>query len=821
MRTLLTAVMVLAGAVPLAAQQNGAERASGVVGSPAAAVRSAAPGAGAPVGVLMGSLVDAATGRPLQTAPVEVRSARDSSLVAGTLTDAAGRFRIEGVPAGSYFIRATMLGYAPTFVGDVSLAPGAARQLGAVRMEMSAVVLEGIEVTTERSAVRMEVDRTVFNARNLPAAAGGNATDVLRNVPSVDVDADGQVSVRGSSNVVVQINGRAAPFRGDALALFLKQLPAGTIDKVEVVPNPAAKYDPEGMSGIVNIVLRQNTDLGLSAAVTVAGSSSDRFNGSGTVGFQQGRLNLAGMVAVNSDLRRPTGTMERLNLAGPTAGETILQDSRGLQESLGNSLMGSVDFRVRPATTLSLQASGNANGNEALTVNDFRLLAGTQAPGRAWASATGSDRTLRSGDLVFGVRHVPAQGRNELSLEARLNGSSDVSEARYGDASLAALREATRNETTNREASLQLDLTRTLGGVKVETGARAEERLIDTGLSRTPMAGGTLSAGGNAFDYQTLLYAGYAQASRGLGPVSLQAGLRLEHADTRFDLTTLGESYDNRYTSLYPSASALMELGSGRSARLGFSRRVQRPRTGQLNPFPLQEDSLSLMVGNPSLLPQYTNSFDLTLQATGGAGTLQVTPFRRVTTNLIRHYKTIDPATGVSTTTFRNFDRSSQWGVDATATGRFAGRLSGMLGGNLAQVNTDAGNLQAGLASSALSWSVRSNASLRLGAATDLQAFVMYRAPMKIEQGRMRAFMVSNVSLRQRVMNGKGDVVLRVSDPLGKMNFGFYTADELHEQDFLRRIDARQVTLSFSYAFGRPPRMRQAQPSDDMEMGIR
>lgn len=817
MRMLLTVMLVLGAAAPISAQQNAPAGPAAVGGT--AGERPSGAGAGVPPAVLVGSLVDATTGRPLQTAPVEVRSAGDSSLVAGALTDAAGRFRIQGIPAGIYYVRATMLGYAPALLDDVSLAPGAVRQLGAVRLETSAVVLEGIEVTAERATVRMEVDRTVFHARNLPSAAGGNATDVLRNVPSVDVDADGQVSVRGSSNVVVQINGRTAPFRGDALALFLKQLPAGTIDRVEVVPNPAAKDDPEGMSGIVNIVLRQNTDLGLSAALTVAGSSSDRFNGSGTVGFQQGRLNLAGMYAVNSDLRRPTGTMERLSLAGPAAGETILQDSRGMQESLGHSVMGSVDFRVRPSTTLSLQASGNANGNDGLTVNDFRLLAG--APPRAWASATGSERDLRSGDMVLGLRHVPARGRNEMSMEARITGSTDVSAARYGDASLAALRELTRSEASNRESSLQFDLTRTLGGLKIESGARAEERLMDTDLSRVPFAAAGTTTGGSAFDYQTRLYAGYAQASHGVGPANLQAGLRLEQADTRFDLTALGDSYENRYTSLYPSAAALFDLGAGRSVRLGFSRRVQRPRTGQLNPFPLQEDSLSLMVGNPSLRPQYTNSFDLTLQATGTAGTLQLAPFRRVTTNLIRHFKTVDAVTGVSTTTFRNFDRSSQWGVDATATGRLGGRLSGMVGGNVAQVNTNAESLQAGLGSSTLAWSVRSNASFKLTPATDLQAFVMYRAPMNIEQGRMRAFMVSNVSLRQRVLDGKGDVVLRVSDPLGKMQFGFYTADELHEQDFLRRVDARNVTLSFSYAFGRPPRMRQAQPADDMEMGIR
>jgi hypothetical protein len=494
-------VVLVAGAAPVAGQQNGV-------------MRGAGGQTGMPATVLLGTVVEEGTGRALPTASVEVRLARDSSLVAGALTDGAGRFRIEGVLPGRYVVRAATIGYTTVQVDEVVLGPGAVRQLDPVRLSVSAVVLQGLEVTTERSAVRMEVDRTVFNARNLPSAAGGNATDVLRNVPSVDVDVDGQVSVRGSSNVVIQVNGRTAPFRGDALGLFLKQLPAGTIDRVEVIPNPAAKYDPEGMSGIVNIVLRQNTDLGLSGALTVAGSPAERFNGSGTVGYQRGRLNLAGMYAVNSDVRRPTGFMQRLNLLGVGAGETIVQDTRSRQEALGNSLMGSIDYRVRPVLTLSLQASGNLNGNESLALNDFRLLDTSVAPGRSWASATGTERDLRAGDVTLGLRHVPEAGRREVSVEARLAATRDASEARYGDASLEALRELRRNETANRDASLQVDVTRMLAGLRVEAGARTEERVIDTDLARRPLDGGAAEARDNAFSYDTRIHAGYAQAAR-------------------------------------------------------------------------------------------------------------------------------------------------------------------------------------------------------------------------------------------------------------------------------------------------------------------
>jgi outer membrane receptor protein involved in Fe transport len=772
---------------------------------------------GPPAAVLSGVVVDSLSGRPLATASVEVRSSSDNSVIAGALTDGEGRFRIPGLLPGGYVVRAAVLGYEAIRVADVTLAAGATRQLDPLRLAPRALALEGVQVSAERALVRLEVDRTVFNARNLPAAAGGNATDVLRNVPSVEVDPDGKVTMRGSGDVVVQINGRPAPFRGDALAMFLRQMPAGAIERVEVVANPSARYDPEGVSGIVNIVLRQNTDLGLSAGVTVAGASLERFNGSATVGFQQGRLNLAGMYAVNSDVRNPTLTMERLNRL-PGVEERVLQDTRNRQETLCHSLLGSVDARVGPTTTLSLQASGNLSDSDASARNAFRVNTG--GPWREWSSATGTDRALRSGELTAGLRQSADEGRRETSLEARYNASADSWDARLGDAALDELRELQRNETMTRDLSLQADIRRSALGVRFELGGRAEQRLMDTDLSIAGASGAAGAARSNAFDYDERIYAGYLLASRAIGRLSVQGGARVEHADTRFDLRTLGERYDNRYGTVYPSASALYDLGAGRSVRAGFSRRVQRPRTGQLNPFPLQEDSLSLLLGNPLLRPQYTNSFDVTLQATGALGTLQLVPFHRRTSNLIRHYKTVDPQTGIATTTFQNLDSSVQTGAEATATGRLGSRLSGMLGGSAAQVTTAADNLQAGLSSTALSWSLRSSASLRLARSTDAQAFVMYRAPMRFEQGRMRAFMVSNVSMRQRFLDGRGEAVLRVSDPLGRMQFGFYTSDEFHEQDFLRRIDARSLVLSFSYSLGRPPRIRQ-RPPEEMEMDIR
>lgn len=257
----LLALLFTGAAGVVHAQQPGGSPPGGRMGQGAAQM---------PSGELRGSVQDAASLRVLGSASVAVYSVRDSSLVTGTMTRSDGGFRIEGVRPGRYYVRASYIGYAPATVGDIAILPNALQvDLGAIRLAQSAVAIEGVTASIERSQVSLAPDRNTFAVRDMSSVAGGTATDVLRNVPSLEVDIDGKVSLRGNQNVAVQINGRAAPMRGDQLGQFLQQLPATMLERVEVIPNPSARFDPEGMAGIINIVLRQNADLGTSYGFTL------------------------------------------------------------------------------------------------------------------------------------------------------------------------------------------------------------------------------------------------------------------------------------------------------------------------------------------------------------------------------------------------------------------------------------------------------------------------------------------------------------------------------------------------------------------------
>ncbi len=253
-------------------------------------------------GEIRGKVIDAKSEVPVARASVSVRAKGGTAIVTGAIASDDGSFRLTGLRPGVYAVRAAYIGFAPV-VQEVAITPAAPQvTLESIKLSRIAVELAAATVSEERSTVVVEPDRTTYRAKDV-APAAANASDVLDAVPSVQVDGDGKVSLRGNENVAVQINGRPTPMRGPQLAAYLKTLPANTIERIEVVPNPSAKYDPEGMAGILNIVLKQNVDLGLSAGLNSAVSKTNRYFGSGNLGYQSGPWSTFTTLGFNRDSR--------------------------------------------------------------------------------------------------------------------------------------------------------------------------------------------------------------------------------------------------------------------------------------------------------------------------------------------------------------------------------------------------------------------------------------------------------------------------------------------------------------------------------------
>ncbi len=315
----------------------------------------------------------------------------------------------------------------------------------------------------------------------------------------------------------------------------------------------------------------------------------------------------------------------------------------------------------------------------------------------------------------------------------------------------------------------------------------------------------------NAFEFGESVHALYGVFSQGVGKFDLQAGLRGEHAERDFSLSSTGASYPYKYNSVFPSGIVLYSLTPATQLKASYSRRIRRPGTQELNPFVQFFDVRNVFIGNPSLAPEYTNAFELGLTKNGKRGTVQLSPFYRHTTNIIRvDINPTDTIDGreVTSVSFRNLATSSSWGTDLNGSLRLGPKFNGFAGFNVFKMVTDGGSTSS-LGSDAVTWMGRVNGSSELTKTLMLQLAYFYRAPMKLEQGRFEAVHAANIALRKKVQGDRATVTLRVNDPFGTQVFKVRAGNDQVLQITERSFGARMVWLNFQYNYGRPPRVRQ------------
>ncbi|MEM9999105.1 MAG: TonB-dependent receptor, partial [Bacteroidota bacterium] len=716
---------------------------------------------------------------PLPTASVvlwEVAGA-DSSFVNGTTTTLDGNFRIE-VPAGTYTLVASFVGY--NDVRQQVVAEGTAVDVGVLRLAPSAAALGEVRVTARRSQVAARIDRTVYSTADNPVNEGGTATDVLSNLPAVDVDIDGNVSLRGAGSVAIFINGRPAPVSADFIAAYLRSLPAGTIDRVEVIPNPSAAFEPDGVGGVINIVLKENTDLGFGGTLTAGTNTQGGLNATGAVTYGRGPWSLAATYGIRSDQRNGSGSTFSINRfeANPST-----LDQLEVQESdrLSNFLSFSVDYALTDNTTLTSQLQAGFQSSDQQERNATERLSSAGVTMAEYERLAFENGDGYSGGLRLGLRQ--AFGKNHtLTVEANAEAEEEGEALSFRDevflgSATFGIPPRTDEDDAEREAELRIDYTRPLAGFQIDIGYNGSIETESSALdAESRNENGVFVPDlnvSNAYDFDERVQAVYAQASRDWGLFGVQVGVRAEVATTTFDLRTTDEQFDNDYQSLFPSAFVAFTPSETTTIRGGYSRRITRPRRWELNPFPSFDVTGAIIrQGNPTLRPEYTDSFELRAQQITSFGSVALTPYYRRTTDIIRRIATPPNADGVSIRAPQNLDTADAWGAEAVLAvddvAGFDGFLS--LEGFRLQTGT-AATSEAELSSDAFGWGGRVNATYAfgdrfgLGGDLDLQTTLRYTAPIDTEQGRRGARTNMNIALRQALFSDRAALTIQVRDP--------------------------------------------------------
>jgi outer membrane receptor protein involved in Fe transport len=773
------------------------------------------------------------SGHAVASGSIAVRRVGDSTFVSGALPKDDGSFRVDGLRPGRYTLRVRAIGFAPVVRNDVVIAVDKpVVDVGAIALTVVATKLDATETVAEREDVVLAPDRTSYSVKNMPVASGGTAVDVLRNIPLVEVDGSNNVSLRGNANVVVQINGRSTPLKGDQLGAFLAQLPAGTVKNVEVATNPSAKDDPEGTAGIINIVLNQEAQLGLSGGVNVGTASTGMVNGGANVGKQQGKLTVFGSGNIYQDRRETSGTISRTNLVIPVPAFTETRLAGKQSPISGGGTLRS-EYRFTPRNTLSFDGFffgghfGGAQSSDYTDLDTNRTIIGLFNQ----ASSQLSRNVSQDYDLTF--RRFGEKNQPLFSTELEYSNTNSKNDIDLSgtvlrtDASTPTAIPTEHDRTIGRYPYLnwKTDYTSQFGAnTKLEMGLKGTRRTTtnDFDASYLNISTGQYTSDPTrrtAFDYHEDIGAGYLLLSNKFDKVQTQTGLRLEDAATYFDLTTIDKQYDRRYASAYPSAIVSYNFTPTRSARVSYSRRVSRPNPYQLSPIEFRQDTRNVMHGNPALRAEYTNAIEFGYQESRSWGSVQLNPYIRSTAHAVRNIQFVD-STGVSVSTYDNVASTLTMGTDLNVNAH-KGPLQLGGGGSVYHYKSDASNLSGNLSAHAMVWSARTNATWKFSTKTDAQLFAFYRAPYATEGGSQIASVSMNVAGRYKVWGDQGNISLRISDPFKLQKFGYKTANGTVVEYSERFFGTRAVFLTITRNFGQAIKLqpKQQDPESQAQAG--
>lgn len=756
-------------------------------------------------------------GTPIPSISVALLFAGDSVMVAATVTGAEGRFRLTGVPEGIFRVRLTSLGYGTVFTEPFEVAEAEVRNLGRLVMPVEAVEVAPITVSAERTVVTYEADRTSYNVGVMPGTEGASVTETLATIPDLEVDIDGRVTLR-SQSVAIYVNGRPAPMSGESLSVFLEQFPADYLQKIEIIDNPSARYDAEGGGGIVNLVMKEGVELGLSGTVFANAGTRGQYGVGGRGTLQRGDWTVdgGGFVRLSDSESRSYDLRQNL-FVDPVF---LRRDSRS--DRTGVSSNADLEMRYEPGerTQIRLEGRVSGSGSESAGLTTTTHLSDLESPILAYDRARVSDSRDVAFDVAsaFEYRWEPRGHEVEVEVELeRDTGWEDLREeitegAEPGEGRLLPAELTLEDQDELRtELTLNVDYVRPWGDRgEVELGWRAErsdsddDRLLH--LFDDPEARPDGETTDRGHERRETSQSVYGTVRRGFGDLSLQAGLRLESVHLRFEVPD-GDPFGRVYTNLFPSANLSWRIDDRRNVRMSYSRRVGRPGMSVLNPVDRSTDPLERRVGNPEIEPRFTHSFALHARWSVDAGSLRLSPYYTVTNDDWAEITTVDDL-GVSTRTYQNVASRESWGLSLTWSLPRRGDWSGNIGVSARHENRDASNLDERYSGSSLRFSSRVNLNGRVTENLSAQANLSYSPPTDLPQGRAEARYRADFGLRYRLFDDRASVRLSLRDPFALQR----ASRRLRDLDYVligrSEESTRSARISVSWALGGGGEMR-------------
>jgi len=774
---------------------------------------------------IKGTIVDADSGIPLEYVTASLLQEGDSTLTGGSVTDTKGYFEIGSKP-GRYIIKLQYISYNTEYVSGITVnGSNNTVDIGSISLAPSVETLSDVVITAQKSQMEIALDKRIFNVGKDLSNNGTNASDILNNIPSVSVDIDGNVSLRGNQNVRILIDGKPSGLVGLGDTNGLKQLQGNLIERVEVVTNPSARYEAEGMTGIINIILKKEKNKGLNGAFTLNTGYPHNHGVSVNMSLRKKWINLFTNYGVG---------YQNAPGKGYTYQQFIRGDSTYYTDVNRAHTRGGIFHNIRFGTELyagdnntftisALYRFSDQQNNSTIRYEDFNpfrvLLQDTYRHDNELEDEQNHEYSLR-------YQRTFAHKNQSLTADLQWREGGEIEDSKQkqgpydlnGEELAADLFQRSLNDEKETNLLFQADYVHPISrDGKLEVGLRGNLREIGNNylVEQQDSISQWYSLPGftNDFTYEENIYAAYATFGNKMKQFSYQLGLRAEVSDILTHQAQTNETTEKNYTNLFPSAHVSYEFKNKNALQASYSRRLNRPRFRSLNPFSSYSDARNIRAGNPDLNPQFTDSYEVGFLKNWAKATLFNSVYYRYTTGAFGYITTVEE--DITYSRPQNLNTEKAYGVEFTYSQDLAEWWKMNGSANLYYQRID-GTIQGEYRTTdAYTMSTRWMSNMTLWKSLEFQTSVSYRAPETTIQGRRKSYFVTDLGLSRDIIKKKGTISLNVRDLFNTRKFRYetFTPNYIAETSF--QWMSRQAILSFTYRLNQQKRRERSDRGGD------
>jgi hypothetical protein len=767
-----------------------------------------------PRGLITGKIIDASNNKPIEFTSVAVFNAIDSTLVTGGITGADGSFSLKNIPFGRYYLMANFMGYAKKSVSDLLISKESNQiDLGTISLVLDTYNINEVEIVADQAHVEYRLDRKVINVSQDLNAATGSAADVLQNTPSVSVDVDGNVSLRGSDNFTVLIDGKPTALSGsDAL----QQIPASAIRNIEIITNPSAKFDPDGMAGIINIISKKNALLGLSGIFNTSVGTGDKYKGDFLLSYRTNRVNIYGGGNYRDETNAGDLFSVREFYKTDDNNSFVITDGYRNSNRTGKEIKAGIDIYLNEYNTLSVSGSvGNhefgyggeqklRNFDDILSYNDYSLS---------------NNHSTHGGDyyeLNLSYTKLFGSADHKLEFLAYLeneNGKDGDKQIEYNTDEDYAFNSfdipyslRTSEVGDDHEYRFQADYTKPIGeDGKLEAGyqSRIDDSQESYLFENFDIASGdwlnnpTYSSG---IDFFRNIQATYATYGNKIGLFQYQLGLRAEYTKRSVKILKNNDEFVIDRIDLFPTLHLSRAFKNNNQLMLSYSKRINRPRGWYLEPYENFMNSNTIRKGNADLQPEYMHSLDFSFQKTYGKSFISLESFYKKTNNKIERIQSVyDADNNISLMTFDNINSDNSLGLELMLNYNQLKWLELNASSTVYRYWMEGAIEGVDISRKSNNWDMRLNATFNFSSKTRMQIMNYFSGPSVTAQGDRDPMFYTSIALRQDFLDRKLSATLQVRDVWGSMNHNFTSYGQGFSNKMEISGEPQVIMLSLSY----------------------